>query len=85
MSSFSDVIMYNAGPTCTHGDVRLVGGETSHEGRVELCHSGAWVLVCGGSSLSINDSAVACRQLTGEENPCKDNLRRTNKYPVCTI
>ena len=83
MSSLSDVIN-DAGPTCTHGDVRLVGGETSYEGRVELCHSGTWVLVCGGSSLSINDSAVACRQLTGEENPCKDNLRHTNKHHVHT-
>ena len=54
-----------------HGDVRLVGGETSYEGRVEICHNGTWVLVCGRSSMSMNESAVVCRQLTGQQNPCK--------------
>ena len=68
MSCWSDII---AGPTCTHGDVHLVGGETSYEGRVEICHNGTWVLVCGRFSWGVNESTVACRQLTGQQNPCK--------------
>ena len=56
--------------SCTHGDVRLVGGETSYEGLVEICLSGTWMLVCD-YNWNMNESAVVCRQLTGELNPSK--------------
>ena len=56
--------------TCTHhSDVRLVGGETSYEGIVEIC-LGYQVLVCDGSWY-VQESTVVCRQLTGEPNPSK--------------
>ena len=58
--------------TCTrHGDVRLVGGETTYEGIVEICLNGSWVLVCDSSSWDVQESTVVCRQLTGERNPGK--------------
>ena len=61
----------------THGDVRLVGGETSYEGIVEICLSGTWMLVCG-YNWNMNESTVVCRQLTGELIPSERVLLATS-------
>lgn len=47
---------------CTHGDVRLVGGSSQYDGKVELCFYGTWDGVCG-FNFDIYDAAVVCRQL----------------------
>ena len=61
--------------SCIHGDVRLVGGETAYEGRVEICLSNSWMSVCDRySNWNVNESTVVCRQLTGELNPSKKQL-----------
>ena len=43
-------------------DVRLVGGNSVSEGRVEMCYNGVWGSVCNYGWNNI-DAAVVCRQL----------------------
>lgn len=42
--------------------MRLAGGSTFHDGRVEIYHQGAWGPVCR-EGWSQADSSVACREL----------------------
>ena len=49
---------------CTDGDVRLVGGSTFNQGRLEVCINDAWGSVCDSVGVFTRDEAkVACRQL----------------------
>ena len=47
---------------CNDGDVRLVGGNSTSEGRVELCTQELWG-ANSTSSWDLNDAKVVCRQL----------------------
>ncbi len=47
---------------CTDGDVRLSGGTTDLEGRVEFCANGVWGTVCD-DNWGTSDASVVCRQL----------------------
>lgn len=47
---------------CSDGDIRLVGGDSSNEGRVEVCVNQAWGTVCDHNWNS-EDANVVCGQL----------------------
>ena len=48
--------------SCTEGNLQLAGGQSSNEGRVEICINGVWGTVCDGGWDS-SDATVVCRQL----------------------
>ena len=52
----------NLGPQCTENSIRLRGGTSVLEGRVEVCLGGTWGTVCD-DGWSGNDATVTCRQL----------------------
>ena len=58
-------ILYTASRSftgCTDGQLRLVGGSSENEGRVEICYENRWGTVCY-HGWSTEDAMVVCRQL----------------------
>ena len=50
------------GAICAYGDVRLVDGSNSYEGRVEVCINDHWGTVCD-NSWDNTDATTVCKQL----------------------
>ena len=50
------------GDVCNTGEIRLVGGANSSEGRVEICINDNWGTVCDDSWDSL-DAGIVCNQL----------------------
>ena len=65
-------IMSNHTRSCsTEGNVQLVGGNFSTEGRVEVCIGGEWGTVCDSNHYwDAADVQVVCRQLDYYGSEC---------------
>ena len=57
---------------CTEGSVQLVDGDSSSEGRVELCSSGVWITI-RETNWDYIDARVVCRQL-GYYDQCEATI-----------
>ncbi len=55
------------GFSCEDGDVRLVGGASEYEGRVEVCKDQRFGTVCDDQSWRDNEARIVCRQLGFQE------------------
>ena len=69
--------------SCTHGAVRLVGGTTTNQGRVEVCVGQTWGTVCD-DGFYYSDARVVCRQLgydVDKPGTCKLN-KTTELYAI---
>ena len=47
---------------CSDGDLQLIGGNNTREGRVEVCFSKVWGSICP-TFYGSEDAALICRQL----------------------
>ena len=77
---------------CTDGEMRLIGGESSNEGTIELCHNSLWGLI-SDAGWDEADAKVVCRQLNlpfnGKVNitkiMCELLLFYLNNLALCTL
>lgn len=49
-------------PVCSAGTLRLVGGDTSSDGQVQVCYNGVWGSIAS-DGWGTPDAQVVCRQL----------------------
>ena len=66
--SFNNSISVKKSIACDQNEIRLVGGENTLEGRVEVCDNNEWKTVCN-KGWDNNEAKVVCTQLgyTGDK------------------
>ena len=71
--------------SCAAGRVRLVGGYSPYEGRVEVCVDGVWGTVCD-DQWDNADATVVCRQIVSNSSMqlCKCSLALKNDTAILT-
>eukprot|EP00731_Ephydatia_muelleri_P035718 Em0151g10a len=67
---------------CTDGDVRLNGGSSRAEGRLEVCFNNAWGAVCGVVSSAV--AQAVCRQL-GLLQAAGVQVLASGSFPTSTL
>ena len=69
----------SGGVQCEEESVRLVGGHSFREGRVQVCHSGEWQSVCADRwSETAHEASVVCSQLGYPGDPGRAILVKKN-------
>ena len=58
------------GSVCSYGDVRLIGGATIYDGRVEVCVNNQWGALCT-DSWDNTDATTICKQLGYSYTRCE--------------
>ena len=61
-SHYEDASVICSNAQCSDGDIRLIGGSSMYEGRVEVCYRGSWGTVCD-NLWNVPDAQVTCRKL----------------------
>ena len=51
--------------------VRLVGGNSNKEGRLEVCFKGQWMSICSNRYVNPKFASTVCNQLGYVANSCK--------------
>jgi deleted-in-malignant-brain-tumors protein 1 len=64
---------------CYYGEIRLVGGESEREGRLEVCNNGRWGSVCG-TQWTNRHTAVVCRYFGFSDLPTDLTYYSAEKY-----
>ena len=62
------------------GDVKIIGGDSLHEGNLMTWFNGSWYSVCTSSTLCSYTLKVACKQLGCESSsPRVERFKATNE------
>ena len=82
-------LLLNVTPStaCSNGEIRLEGGSSLYEGRVEICRNQQWGSVCDNSWTNV-DATVVCRHLGYSGfgmNSCDLNIPSIAMQPVALL